>query len=115
MTELISESQRKIDTSSNDDGASPHTDDVTATRSSIFDNVESRLRAASADEDTLTLWADIRLAFDEGSPSAVKAVIEGRVKQSSSAIKKDLQQVRSVTKSAAPRKKAAASKRAVKK
>lgn len=94
-------------------------DKATMTPGSIFDDVESKLRATS-DENTLTLWADIRAAFDEGGPSDVKAVIEDRVKHSILAAEKDLKQVRSVTKSATPKKKApakkvAASKRVVKK
>jgi len=108
MPEMISEPKQESDA-----------DETLATPGSIFDDVESKLRATS-DENTLTLWADIRAAFDEGGPSDVKAVIEDRVKHSILAAEKDLKQVRSVTKSAAPKKKApvkkaAASKRAVKK
>ncbi len=108
MPELISEPKQES-----------VTDQATTTPGSIFDDVESKLRATS-DEDTLILWAYIRAAFDEGGPNEVKAVIEDRVKHSTLAAEKDLKQVRSVTKSAtpkkkAPAKKAAANKRAVKK
>ncbi|MHB8379758.1 MAG: hypothetical protein ACYDB2_07555 [Acidimicrobiales bacterium] len=108
MPELISKPKQESDA-----------DESLTSPGSIFDDVESKLRATS-DDDTLTLWADIRAAFDEGGPNEVKAVIEDRVKHSILAAEKDLKRVRSVTKSAAPKKKApikkaAASKRAVKK
>ena len=82
------------------------------TAGSIFDDVEEKVRAASPDEDTQTLWADIRTAFDEGGPTAVRGVIDDRVRQSRLAVEKDLKQTRSVTKSAAPKKKATPAKRA---
>jgi hypothetical protein len=82
------------------------------TTGSIFDDVDAKISVASPDEDTRTLWAEIRAAFDEGGPSAVKGVIDDRVKQSRLAVEKDLKQVRSVTKSAAPKKKAPAKKAA---
>jgi hypothetical protein len=90
------------------------------TAGSIFDDVEENIRVATPDEDTQTLWADIRAAFDEGGPTAVRGVIDDRVRQSRLAVEKDLKETRSVTKSAAPKKKAApvkkvaASKRTVK-
>jgi hypothetical protein len=79
---------------------------------SIFDDVEKKIIEESPDEDTRALWADIRAAFDEGGPSAVKDVIDGRIRQSRIAVEKDLRETRSVTKSAAPKKKAAAKKAA---
>lgn len=82
---------------------------------SIFDDVDAKIREASPDEDTRILWADIRAAFDDGGPSAVKRVIEERVRQSRLAVEKDLKQVRSVTKSAAPKKRAPAKKVAARK
>ena len=90
------------------------------TAGSIFDDVEEKIRATTSDADTQTLWVDIRAAFDEGGPTAVRGVIDDRVRQSRLAVEKDLKQTRSVTKSAAPKKKAspvkkvAASKRAAK-
>ena len=78
---------------------------------SIFDDVEAKISVASPDDDTRTLWTDIRSAFDEGGPAAVKGVIDERVRQSRLAVEKDLKQTRSVTKSAAPKKKAPARKR----
>ncbi|MGH9089897.1 MAG: hypothetical protein ACRDZR_00725 [Acidimicrobiales bacterium] len=80
------------------------------TGGSIFDDVEAKINVALPDDDTLTLWADIRTAFDEGGPNAVKGVIDERVRQSRLAVEKDLKQTRSVTKSAAPKKKAPAKK-----
>ncbi len=85
------------------------------TGGSIFDDIDAKISEASPDEDTQTLWADIRVAFDDGGPSAVKDVIEGRVRQFRLAVEKDLKQVRSVTKSAAPKKKAPAKKAAARK
>jgi hypothetical protein len=121
VPELISESQHEADDAPNRVDAGHATDETTTTSGSIFDDVESKLRVASPDEDTQFLWADIRAAFDEGGPSAVRGVIDDRVRQSRLAVEKDLKQTRSVTKSTAPRKKAgspnkvAASKRAAKK
>ncbi len=121
MPELILDSQYEADKSPNHVGAGHPTDEATTTPGSIFDDVESKLRVASPDEDTQTLWADIRAAFDEGGPSAVRGVIDDRVRQSRLAVEKDLKQTRSVTKSTAPKKKASppkkvtASKRAAKK
>ena len=77
---------------------------------SIFDDIDPKIGEASPDEDTRILWADIRAAFDDGGPSAVKGVIEERVRHSRLAVEKDLKQVRSVTKSAASRKTAPAKK-----
>ena len=83
--------------------------DTTATiPGSIFDDVEVKIGEAAPDEDTQALWVDIRTAFEEGGPSAVKGVIDERVRQSRLAVEKDLKQTRSVTKSAAPKKKAPA-------
>ena len=82
---------------------------------SIFDDIDAKISDASSDEDTQTLWADIRAAFDDGGPSAVKGVIEGRVRQFRLAVEKDLKQVRSVTKSAAPKKRTPAKKAAARK
>ena len=76
------------------------------TAGSIFDDVDAKISVAAPDDDTRTLWADIRAAFDDGGPSAVKGVIDERVRQSRLAVEKDLKQTRSVTKSAAPKKKA---------
>jgi hypothetical protein len=104
VPELIAESNKGSDA-----------DETTTTPASIFDDVESKLPLASPDEDTHTLWIDIRAAFDEGGPTAVKAVIENRVKRSTLAAEKDLKQVRSVTKSAAPKKKAPAKKATLRK
>jgi hypothetical protein len=121
VPELISESQHETNEAPNHVGAGRATDETTTTPGSIFDDVESKLRVASPDEDTQTLWADIRTAFDEGGPTAVRSVIDDRIRQSRLAVEKDLKQTRSVTKSAAPKKKAsppkkaAASKRAAKK
>jgi hypothetical protein len=80
------------------------------TTGSIFDDIDAKISEASPDEDTRILWADIRAAFDDGGPSAVKSVIDELVRQSRLAVEKDLKQVRSVTKSAAPKKKAPAKK-----
>lgn len=77
---------------------------------SILDEVEAIIRKAAPDEDTQALWADIRTAFEEGGPSAVKDVIDERVRQSRLAVEKDLKQTRSVTKSTAPKKRAPAKK-----
>ena len=85
------------------------------TGGSIFDDVDAKISEASPDEDTRILWADIRTAFDDGGPSAIKGVIEERVRQSRLAVEKDLKQVRSVTKSAAPKKRAPAKKVAARK
>jgi hypothetical protein len=85
------------------------------TTGSIFDDVDAKISEASPDEDTRILWVDIRAAFDDGGPSAVKSVIDERVRQSRLAVEKDLKQVRSVTKSAAPKKKAPAKKAAARK
>ena len=121
VPELISESQHETNEAPNHVGAGRATDETTTTPGSIFDDVESKLWVASPDEDTQTLWADIRTAFDEGGPTAVRSVIDDRIRQSRLAVEKDLKQTRSVTKSAAPKKKAsppkkaAASKRAAKK
>ena len=121
MPELISEPQREADTSPYHVGTGQSTDEATTNPGSIFDDVESKLKVALPDEDTQTLWADIRAAFEDGGPSAVKEVIDDRVRQSRRAVEKDLKQTRSVTKIASPKKKAspskkaAASKRAVKK
>lgn len=121
VPELISESQHESNEAPNHVGAGHDTDETTTTPGSIFDDVESKLRVASPDEATQTLWADIRAAFDEGGPAAVRSVIDDRIRQSRLAVEKDLKQIRSVTKSAAPKKKAsppkkvAASKRAARK
>ena len=93
---------------------------ATTTPRSIFDDVESKLKVALPDEDSQALWTDIRTAFEEGGPGAVKEVIDDRMQQLRRAVEKDLKQTRSVTKSATPKKKApvkkaAASKKAVKK
>jgi hypothetical protein len=85
------------------------------TTGSIFDDVDAKIGEASPDEDTRILWADIRAAFDDGGPSAVKSVIDERVRQSRLAVEKDLKQVRSVTKSAVPKKKAPAKTAAARK
>ena len=121
VPELISDSQHETNEAPNHVGAGQATDETTTTPGSIFDDVESKLRVASPDEDTQTLWADIRTAFDEGGPTAVRSVIDDRIRQTRLAVEKDLKQTRSVTKSAAPKKKAsppkkiAASKRAPRK
>jgi hypothetical protein len=86
-------------------------DVATTTAGSIFDDVEAKINIAAPDEDTQSLWADIRTAFDEGGPSAVRGVIDDRVRQSRLAVEKDLKQTRSVTKSAAPKKKASPAKK----
>ena len=86
-------------------------DTATSVSGSIFDDVEAKISMASPDEDTQTLWADIRMAFEEGGPSAVRGVIDDRVRQSRLAVEKDLRQTRSVTKSAAPKKKASPAKK----
>jgi hypothetical protein len=80
---------------------------------SIFDDIDARISEESTDEDTRRLWADIRAAFENGGPAAVKAVIEGRVRESRLAVERDLKQTRSVTKSTAPKKKASPAKKAV--
>ena len=85
------------------------------TGGSIFDDIDAKISEASLDEDTQTLWADIRAAFDDGGPIAVKGVIEGRVRKFRLAVEKDLKEVRSVTKSAAPKKKAPPKKAAARK
>ncbi len=108
---MISEPQHAADEAPNYGGADHPTDETTTTPGSIFDDVESKLRVASPDEDTRTLWADIRAAFDEGGPSAVRGVIDDRVRQSRLAVEKDLKQTRSVTKSTATRKKASPTKK----
>ena len=111
MPKLSSEPRHEADESpSHDDSGNPG--DVTTTiPASIFDDVGAKLSVASTDEDTQTLWVDIRKAFDEGGPSAVRGVIDDRVRQSRLAVEKDLRQTRSVTKSAAPKKKASPAKR----
>ncbi len=111
MPELISESQHETNEAPNHVGAGHATDETTTTPGSIFDDVESKLRVASPDEDTQTLWTDIRTAFDEGGPAAVRNVIDDRIRQSRLAVEKDLKQTRSVTKSAAPKKKASPPKK----
>jgi hypothetical protein len=73
---------------------------------SIFDDIDTRISDESTDEDTCRLWVDIRAAFEDGGPAAVKAVIEARVRESRLAVERDLKQTRSVTKSTAPKKKA---------
>lgn len=98
MTEQFSETRHDADV-------------ATTTPGSIFDDVESKIDIASPDEDTQALWADIRAAFEEGGPSAVRTVIDDRVRQSRLAVEKDLKQTRSVTKSAAPKKKASPAKK----
>ena len=85
-------------------------DGASSVTGSIFDDVEAKISLASPDDDTRNLWTDIRSAFDEGGPVAVKGVIEERVRQSRLAVEKDLKQIRSVAKSAAPKKKAPAKK-----
>ncbi len=57
---------------------------------SIFDDVDAKISKALPDGDTRILWADIRAAFDDGGPSAVKGVIVERVRQSRLAVEKDL-------------------------
>jgi len=84
---------------------------ASARTGSILDQVDAKIRAAASDEETLELWADIRAAFDEGGPNAVKAVIEERVRRSRLAVEKDLKETRSVTRSAAPKKKPASTKK----
>ena len=81
-------------------------DATTTVAGSIFDDVTAKINIAAPDEDTQALWADIRTAFDDGGPGAVRSVIDDRVRQSRLAVEKDLKQTRSVTKSAAPKKKA---------
>jgi hypothetical protein len=79
---------------------------------SIFDAIEEKIRAASQDEGIGDLWAEIRAAFDEGGHSAVKSVIDDRVKQSKDAAKKDLKVTRFVAGDTAPKKRASPAKKA---
>ena len=81
-----------------------------STSGSIFDDIDIKISSDPSMEDTMALWTDIRTAFDEGGPTAVKAVIEDRVRQSRLAGEKDLRLVRSATKSVIPKKKAPAKK-----
>ena len=111
MPELIWEPKHSAEESSSHVGADNPADLATTIPGSIFDDVEVKLRVASPDEDTQTLLGDIRSAFDEGGPSAVRGVIDDRVRQSKLAVEKDLKQTRSVTKSATPKKKASPAKR----
>ncbi len=111
VRELISESQHETNEAPNDVGAGHATDETTTAPGEIFNDVESKLRVTSPDEDTQTLWADIRTAFDDGGPAAVRSVIDDRIRQSRLAVEKDLKQTRSVTKSAAPKKKASPPKK----
>jgi hypothetical protein len=89
------------------------TEEKVKTRGSIFDDVESKLKVALPDEEGQTLWADIRAAFEERGPNAVKDVIDDRVQQSRRAVEKDLKETRSVTKSTAPKKKVSPAKKSV--
>lgn len=113
VPKLISDSKHEVHESlSHDDAGGSPTNLTTSIPGSIFDNIEAKLSVSSLDEETQTLWVDIRAAFDEGGPSAVRGVIDDRVRQSRLAVEKDLKQTRSVAKSATPKKKASPAKKA---
>ena len=112
MPKLISDSKHMAHESPSPDDAAGSPANLTMTISgSIFENIEAKLGVASLDKDTQTLWIEIRAAFDEGGPSAVRGVIDDRVRQSRLAVEKDLKQTRSVAKSTTPKKKAGSAKK----
>ena len=78
---------------------------------SIFENIDSKIKLAAKDAETEDLWVEIRAAFDEGGPDAVKGVVEERVRASRLAVEKDLKQTRSVANSAVSKKKISVSKK----
>lgn len=80
---------------------------------SIFEKIDSKIGSFSKDADTGELWKDLRAAFSEGGPEAVRAVVEDRVRTSRLAVEKDLNQTRSVANTVTAKKKASASKKTV--